>query len=158
MSNSPANQAAGIDRLIINSPYTEPTQHWSYDRRFRRFQLKQGRRKAGYLIATPDSISFDDPGVFQEIELANKIRPRVTQWREADYPGVTSITKRLLEHWRERESEDDKRLFFCQLEAAETLIWLTEAPESAKVGIDIPTDGGKFSRVGEPPANAAGAK
>jgi len=156
MSNSPANQAAGIDRLIINSPYTEPTQHWSYDRRFRRFQLKQGRRKAGYLIATPDSISFDDPGVFQEIELANKIRPRVAQWREADYPGVTSITKRLLEHWRERESEDDKRLFFCQLEAAETLIWLTEAPESAKVGIDIPTDGGKFSRVCSKMATGSG--
>lgn len=43
--------------------------------------------------------------------------------------------------------ERENRLFFCQLEAIETLIWLTEAPASDKVGIDIPSDGGAFSRL-----------
>lgn len=156
MSESVSSPAQGIDRLIINSPYTEPTQHWSYDRLSRQFELVKGRRKAGYLIATPDSTSFDDPGVFKEIELANQIRPRVTQWRRVGYPGATSITKRLLEHWNQREGEDDKRLFFCQLEAIETLIWFVEAPESEKVGIDIPSDGGNFIRVCSKMATGSG--
>jgi type III restriction enzyme len=41
-----------------------------------------------------------------EIPLVNQIRPRVKAWREAGYPGVTSITKRLLEHWRDPEEFD----------------------------------------------------
>lgn len=156
MSNTDSSPAKGIDRLIINSPYVEPSEHWSYDRAARKFKKTKGRRQAGYLIATPDSTSFDDPGIFKEIELANQIRPRVAQWREADYPGVTSITKRLLEHWRDREGEDDRRLFFCQLEAIEILIWLTEAPEADKVGIHIPSDGGKFDRVCSKMATGSG--
>ena len=56
-----------IDRLIINSPYEEPGQHWSYDRQTRLFALAQGRRPAGYVIASEGSRSFDDPGHFVEI-------------------------------------------------------------------------------------------
>ena len=133
-----------IDRLIINSPYEEPQRHWHYERETRTFDLVAGRRPAGYVKATPGSKSFDDPGVFVEIPLVNQIRPRVRSWREADYPGVTSITKRLLDHWRDPERE--QRLFFCQLEAIETLIWLTEAPPAERVGIEIPSDGGDFVR------------
>lgn len=135
-----------IDRLIINSPYEESQRHWSYDRETRTFDLMEGRRPAGYVVATPGSKSFDDPGIFIEIPLVNQIRPRVKAWREAGYPGVTSITKRLLEHWRDPESFETRRLFFCQLEAAETLIWLTEAPAAERVGIEIPGDGGDFMR------------
>ena len=135
-----------IDRLIINSPYEEPTQHWRYDRETRTFDLVEGRRPAGYVVATPGSKSFDDPGIFVEIPLVNQIRPRVKAWREAGYPGVSSITKRLLEHWRDPEEFDSRRFFFCQLEAVETLIWLTEAPAAERVGIDIPGDGGSFQR------------
>ena len=80
------------------------------------------------------------------IDLVNGIRPRVKAWREADYPGVTGITKRLLDHWLDPEERKDRRFFFCQLEAIETLIWLTEAPASEKVGIDIAGDGGAFER------------
>ena len=134
------------DRLIINSPYEEPTQHWRYDRETRTFDLVEGRRPAGYVVATPGSKSFDDPGIFVEIPLVNQIRPRVKAWREAGYPGVSSITKRLLEHWRDPEEFDSRRFFFCQLEAVETLIWLTEAPAAERVGIDIPGDGGSFQR------------
>ena len=135
-----------IDRLIINSPYEEPQQYWRYNRETRTFDLVKGRRPAGYVVATPGSKSFDDPGIFVEIPLVNQIRPRVKAWREAGYPGVTSITKRLLEHWHNPEEFETRRFFFCQLEAVETLIWLTEAPAAERVGIEIPGDGGAFAR------------
>ncbi|MBI5184354.1 MAG: DEAD/DEAH box helicase family protein, partial [Nitrospinae bacterium] len=92
------------------------------------------------------SKGFDDPGTFIEIELVNAIRPRIRKWRDDGYPGVTGITKRLLEHWMEPEERKDRRFFFCQLEAIETLIWLTEAPAADRTGIDIPGDGGGFFR------------
>jgi len=135
-----------IDRLLINSPYEEPQRYWRYNRETRTFELVEGRRPAGYVVATPGSKSFDDPGIFVEIPLVNQIRPRVKAWREAGYPGVTSITKRLLEYWHDPEEFDRRRFFFCQLEAVETLIWLTEAPPAERVGIEIPGDGGAFLR------------
>jgi type III restriction enzyme len=137
----------GIDKLIINSPYEEPREYWSFNRETRLFARKDGRRPAGYVIASERSQAFDDPGIFIEIPLVNQIRPRVQAWREADYPGVTGITKRLLAHWQDSELWQDRRFFFCQLEAMETLIWLAEAPEAAKVGVEIPTDGGPFGRL-----------
>lgn len=135
-----------IDRLIINSPYEEPKLYWRYNPKTRMFDPVEGRRPAGYVMATPGSKAFNDPGIFVEIPLVNQIRPRVKAWREAGYPGVTSITKRLLEHWRDPEEFDARRFFFCQLEAVETLIWLTEAPAAERVGIEIPGDGGDFER------------
>lgn len=135
-----------INKLIINSPYVEPQQYWEYIRDTREFVLQAGRRPAGYVVASESSKSFDDPGTFIEIDLVNTIRPRISKWREAGYPGVTGITKRLLQHWQDPEERKDRRFFFCQLEAIETLIWLTEAPEADKTGIEIPSDGGEFSR------------
>ena len=137
-----------IDRLIINSPYEEPQRYWRYNRENRTFTLVEGeRRPAGYVVASESSKSFDDPGVFVEIPLVNQIRPRVAAWRKAGYPGVTGITKRLLEHWTNPEEYERRRFFFCQLEAAETLLWLTEAPAADKVGIAVPFDGGEFARL-----------
>ena len=136
-----------IDRLIINKPYEEPKEHWSYNRETRKFSRKPGRRSAGYLIASGDSKTFDDPGTFVPIPLVNQIRPRVKAWSSAGYPGATAITKRLLEYWTDPEEFESRRFFFCQLEAAETLIWLTEAPDSEKVGLDVPGDGGEFRRL-----------
>ena len=138
---------ATIDRLIVNSPYEEPAKHWRYDRQTRLFDLADGRRPAGYVVASSDSKAFDDPGVYVEIPLVNRIRPRIRAWREAGYPGVTGITKRLLEHWTNPEEFESRRFFFCQLEAVETLIWLAEAPAAEKVGVDIPSDGGAFQRL-----------
>lgn len=138
--------AKSIDKLIINSPHEEPKQHWFYERDTRNFYIKEGRRPAGYVMATPNSKAFDDPGIFVEIDTVNQIRPRVQAWREKGYPGVTGITKRLLDHWIDPEERKDRRFFFCQLEAIETLIWLTEAPAADKVGIDINGDGGDFER------------
>ncbi|MCZ7603073.1 MAG: DEAD/DEAH box helicase family protein [Melioribacteraceae bacterium] len=144
-----------IDKLIINSPYEEPQQYWSYEREKREFELKGGRRPAGYVIASESSRSFDDPGVFVPIPLVNEIRKRVQHWKENDYPGVTGITKKLLEHWYNHESRQN-RFFFCQLEAIETLIWLTEAPENEKLGIDIASDGGEFQRLCSKMATGSG--
>ena len=76
-----------IDRLIVNSPYAEPAFHWRYDRTTRLFDLAEGRRPAGYVVASEDSRAFDDPGVFVEIPLVNRIRPRVRAWREAGCHG-----------------------------------------------------------------------
>lgn len=136
-----------IDQLIINSPYEEPSTYWSYDREVRMFDRRDGRRPAGYVVATPGSKAFDDPGVFVELPLVNQIRPRVKAWRDGGYAGVTGITKRLLEHWQDPEGHRDRRFFFCQLEAIETLIWLTEASPAERQGIDVPSDGGAFSRL-----------
>ena len=135
-----------INKLIINSPYEEPRQYWEYIRDTREFILQEGRRPAGYVVASESSRAFDDPGIFIPIPLVNTIRPRIKKWREQGYPGVTGITKRLLNHWQDPEERKDRRFFFCQLEAIETLIWLTEAPEADRTGIEIESDGGAFSR------------
>lgn len=145
-----------IDQLIINSPYEEPKQYWSYGRETRLFSLKDGRRPAGYVVASQRSQAFDDPGVFVEIPLVNQIRLRVDAWRKDGYPGVTGITKRLLEHWQNLEEREYHRFFFCQMEAIETLIWLTEAPDDQKVGIEIPLDGGPFQRLCSKMATGSG--
>ncbi len=140
-------QRSSIDKLIINKPYEEPAEHWSYSRERRTFTRRGGRRPAGYLIASGGSKIFEDPGVFVEIPLVNQIRLRVKGWRKAGYPGVSAITKRLLEYWTDPEEFESRRFFFCQLEAAETFIWLVEAPDSEKVGLNIPGDGGEFRRL-----------
>jgi type III restriction enzyme len=136
-----------IDHLILNSPYQEPAFHWHYDRETRTFSTADGRRPAGYVRATADSKAFDDPGIFVPLPLVNQIRPRVKAWRTAGYPGVSGITRRLLEHWQDPEQREDKRFFFCQLEAVETMIWLTEASAAERQGIDVPGDGGLFARL-----------
>ncbi|MBI4490108.1 MAG: hypothetical protein HY694_13575 [Deltaproteobacteria bacterium] len=79
-----------------------------HDRETRTFDLKEGRRPAGYVIASQTSKVFDDPGIFVPIALVNQIRPRVKAWREAGYPGATGITKRLLEHWHNLEERENR--------------------------------------------------
>ena len=139
--------AASIDQLIINSPFEEPSSYWSYERESRSFARKEGRRPAGYVTATPGAKSFDDPGIFRELPLVNQIRPRVKAWAAGGYQGTSGITQKLLEHWKDPEQRDGRRFFFCQLESIETLIWLAEAPAADKVGIEIPGDGGDFTRL-----------
>lgn len=137
---------AGIDQLIINSAYREPTHHWKYDLNGQTFVREPGRRPAGYFVAGQGSNQYNDIGKFVELPLVNKIRPRVKAWREAGYPGVTGVTRKLLDHWNDKDARQ-YQFFYCQVDAMETLIWLVEAPASEKVGIDIPTDGGLFRRI-----------
>lgn len=143
--------------LIINNPYAAPARFWKFDRDRGSFELALGRRPAGYTMATPDAAHPNDPGVFVPIELVNTIRPRVDAWRQAGYPGITATTRTLLDHWNDREQRDQsKRFFFCQLEAIETLIWLSEGPAAERVGISIPGDGGPFSRLCSKMATGSG--
>jgi type III restriction enzyme len=137
---------SGIDHLIINAPYDEPTQRWEYNHNRMTFELAEGRRPSGYTVASTTKKLVNDPGVFVQIPLVNQIRGRVKEWRENGYAGVSGVTKQLIEHWRDTEARTN-RLFFCQLEAIETLIWLAEAPDAEKVGIEIPSDGGELQRI-----------
>ena len=146
------NQLAAGD-LMLNSPFEEPAAYWSYDRKYRIFTKIEGRRSAGYVVATPGVQGFDDPGQFIELSLVNQIRERVKAWRIGDeakgipqWHGVTAITRRLLEHWYDPEQREGRRFFFCQLEAIETLIWLTEIATNDRSELEIPGDGGSFPR------------
>ena len=65
-----------------------------------------------------------DQDLRQANAFINRVRTRVTAWRNSRYPGVTPTTRRLLEHWNNPENEP--RLFFCQREAVETAIYLNE--------------------------------
>jgi type III restriction enzyme len=127
--------------LIINSPYDVPSQHWE-QARDGTLNMIRARRAAGYEI-------FDIRNNTRRMEplpLVNEIRARVDEWRAQDYPGVTSITRRLLEHWHDRVARQYP-FYFCQLEAIETLIWRVEATPESKQGIYIPGDGGSWERL-----------
>ena len=136
-----------IDRLIINSPFEEPKCYWQFDEGEGGFRIKDGRRKAGYVIPS-QSKKYTEHGEIVEIPLVNTIRSKVKKWREAGYQGVTGITKRLLEFWRTEGADGrDYEFFFCQLEAIETLIWYKEAPSHERGCITIEGDGGEFERL-----------
>ncbi len=140
--------------LIINSPYEKPKKHLKYVREIRKFELVEGRRPAGYIIASEASASFDDPGIFIPLNLVNKIREKVDEWRHGNYEGITPITRMLLEHWKDPQRE--MKLFFCQIEAIETLVWLVEGPEEDRKGLEIPSDGGLFQRLCSKMATGSG--
>ncbi len=128
--------------LIINSPYDRPSHYWTPKRGGVGLDLVASRRLAGYEIFDTRSNTHRT----QSLDLVNQIRERVDQWRSEDYPGITSITRNLLVHWNEKTA----RLlpfYFCQLEAIETLVWWTEAPDSFKQGIYLPNDGGEWRRL-----------
>lgn len=127
--------------FVVNSPYKEPLYHFEYDENSQSYNKKEGRRKAGYFATIGKQEAGTGVTQFMELELANMIRPRVKEWRDNGYPNVSSITKKLLEHWnrfdREEFEQMGRRYFWCQIEAIETIIWLTEAPDAMKVGINI---------------------
>src|SRR5260370_32983498 len=89
-----------IDKLIINSPYNEPGEHWKYHRETRTFTREPDRRRAGYIRASDSSRSFDDPGIFVGLPLVNHIRPRLKAWPASHYPGATGISNLLMTLWR----------------------------------------------------------
>ena len=142
------------DRLIICSPYERPMQHLKYIRLERQFEIVEDRRPAGYIVASEASKGFDDEGIFIPLKEVNQIRERVDKWRAGGYSGITTVTKELLEHWKNPAREP--RLFFCQIEAIETLIWLVEAPESERQGLHIKGDGSAFQRLCSKMATGSG--
>ena len=103
-----------IDRLIVNSVYEGPVRHWRNDRTTRLFKLEDGLRPAEYAAASGVAAAFDDPGVVREIPVVNRIPEPVKAWRANGYCGVTGITKRFLQHWRDPEELESRR---CDLES-----------------------------------------
>ncbi len=136
--------------LIINKPTEVPQKYWDkvHDGKL---ELKHERRPATYEIIN----TRDQTRRVEEIALVNTIRGRVDQWREAGYPGVTIVTRKLLDHWND-ESARELQFYFCQLEAIETLIWWVEGAAEYKQGISIPGDGGPWERLCNKMATGAG--
>lgn len=122
-----------IENPILNSPFAEPARHFKFSDEGITDQVVERRRTSAYFIpiAKPKKkgkqLAFDTEWTQDRVEentLINQIRARVAIWRQGDYQGVTKTTRRLLDYWR--NPERDKRLFFCQIEALETAIYITE--------------------------------
>lgn len=129
---------------IINDPFAEPTRHWHFSGLIP--EVKEGRRIAGYLAASPDgSLRITDEII--GFELVNDLRDRVRAWRDNGYQGSTALTRDLLRHWFDDERRaNNTRPFFCQQEAVETVVFMAEAPADRKVGIAVPPSGEAYSR------------
>ena len=128
-----------VPEPIICSPYVEPAWHW-FLAHGEEPEKRQDRRPAHYFYRAPGDTAdnHDSPGLAVELPLVNQIRARIRQWRGDGYPGATRTTLELLEYWR-REGRQH-RLFFAQLEAAETIIFLAEARRDFLQGINVPVD------------------
>jgi len=143
-----------FERPILNSPYDYPGRHWELDGEGQPTQkIIETRRRAEFITPIPKpkkqkanqtALIFDEgKGLSTEKQqydptsIINELRYQVDQWRKLSDPNdwlVTPETARLLEHWRHFKF-NDVRPFFCQVEAVETLIWLTEvAPKAGKAG------------------------
>ena len=88
-------------------------------------------------VVGKEATLFDDMPASQAQlnDFVNELRDEVRDWREAGYPGTAVCTRTLLEWWFERDEErmaDGKRLFFCQQEAIETVIYLYEVRRRSK--------------------------
>jgi type III restriction enzyme len=133
---------------ILNSPYSPPTRHHALDGEGQPLDLPpvDGRRRSRLITPVPrakkkakktEQTSFVMPDAqdlstteqeYNPTPIINEIRGYVETWRSIPNPkdwGVTPATARLLQHWRSHEFEG-VRPFFCQIEAVETCIWLTE--------------------------------
>jgi type III restriction enzyme len=143
-----------FDQPILNSPYEVPTRYHALDKEGQPLELPpiEGRRPCDFLTPVPKpkrksskgkqtSMLFEDTeGLSDEDQeynpkpIINEIRQHVASWRalrsDRDW-GVTPATARLLQHWRRTEVEG-LRPFFCQVEAVETVIWLTEVASGQK--------------------------
>lgn len=136
-----------FDHPILNSPYEYPARHWEMDEHGQPTQRTiEARRTAQFVTPIPkprkqkqspiqDDFEFDDEtGVstrsqrYETIPIINELRQQVDEWRRLPSPNdwlVTPETARLLQHWRHHPFEGI-RPFFCQIEAVETAIWITE--------------------------------
>ena len=122
-----------IENPILNGPFSEPTRHFRVDDLGITPEVEESRRVSSYFmpIAQPRRMGKQlrletewTRDRLKENKRVNRIRQRVGQWRQGGYVGVTQTTARLLEYWTNPGRE--KKLFFCQIEAVETAIYITE--------------------------------
>src|SRR3989338_5932603 len=144
-----------FDHPILNSPYDCPTRHWELDEDGQPTQKTlETRRPAKFITPIPkpkkrkgaakqDGFVFDDGAglstkeqQYDPTSIINEVRGHVDSWRSLPNPNqwqVTPETARLLQHWRHHKF-NSIRPFFCQVEAVETAIWLTEVALQSKHG------------------------
>ena len=143
-----------FDQPILNSPYEYPTRHWELDADGQPTQNRiDTRRRANFITPIPKPkkrttkenqgvLPFDEgEGLstqkqqYDATSTINEVRSLVDRWRRL--PGtswnVTPQTARLLQHWR-HYSFNGVRPFFCQVEAVETAIWLSEVAPNFEAG------------------------
>ena len=123
-----------IENPILNSPFTEPARHFKFDEDGITSEVAEGRRRSTYFIPIPKpkvrggaQLSLPGDWVGERMtdnDFINRVREHVGAWRSARYPGITALTRELLAYWLEPSRE--KPLFFCQVEALETAIFLAE--------------------------------
>ena len=119
-----------VPEPILCSPFEEPTAHWVYDRGTGAASKNPSRRPAGYYFKSERTAKqaaqtslFGTQEEHDLLPLVNHLRAEVKRWRK-DYRGASRVTKELLRHWA--RSDRARRLFFCQREAVETMIYLAE--------------------------------
>ena len=122
-----------VRQPIINSPYDFPCWHYRVGNSGTALKddARPGRRPSeAFLSPVPQAVGFqrvlsgtEDP--LTSMRHINELRQRVEDWRERGYPGATEVTLTLLRYWE--DPERSVRLFFAQLDAIRTLIYLTEA-------------------------------
>jgi type III restriction enzyme len=130
-----------IENPVINSPYDEPKRHFRFTDEGITDEIIEARRVSSYFvpIAKPKKKKGDEAQLLLSTEwtndriaenrFINQVRGRVRLWREGHYPGITRTTANLLEYWT--DPRRDRKLFFCQIEALETAIYLAEAAKAA---------------------------
>lgn len=130
-----------VPEPILSTPFDEPRAHW-HIQEGEQPEQRPGRRPAMYFYRDPKAKPAKDAGQVVgtaiELKLVNRIRDRVARWCRDGHPGATRTTLELLQWWT-REGRQH-RLFFAQLEAAETIIFLTEARADFRQGIAIPQE------------------
>ena len=128
---------------ILSSPFEQPAEHWWIEEG-KLPERRPGRRPAGYFYRDPLASSADDEGFTRgdwvKLNAVNQIREGLVLWRSEGYPGATRTTHELIEFWRRDGKE--RPLFFAQLEAVETIIFLREARADFLQGIDVPQEEG----------------
>lgn len=123
-----------IENPVINSPYDEPSRHFRFTDDGITNEIVEGRRISSYFVPIAKTKKKGRQAVLpgtewtqdrvEENKHVNEIRRRVSLWRKGGYTGVTPITAQLLTYWTNPERE--KKFFFCQIEALETAIYITE--------------------------------
>ena len=122
-----------IENPVINSAFAEPERHFRFDDDGITDDIVAGRRKSQFFIPIPPprkrskQMEIETEVLLersQENRLVNDLRQRLSMWRRDGHRGVTPTTRKLLDYWTRADRE--RRLFFCQIEALETLIYLTE--------------------------------
>ena len=123
-----------IENPILNSPYEEPQRHFKFTEEGITDEIVAARRVSSYFVPIPRArkknprqLGFETEWTADRIEenkFINQVRDRVALWRRGGYLGVTRTTAQLLEYWQRPERE--RKLFFCQVEALETITYITE--------------------------------